>query len=128
MIRRHTILLVALLVVAALWAGARLSGISPTQPAQAQTTKSPEARKWEYCTIVGVSWDSKRNSSSATIGFITAGGRRFETLDGGSSGDPMSIALAKLGSEGWELVGQVEYNSYRSEHHPDTWLFKRPAL
>jgi hypothetical protein len=128
MIRRHPVFFAALLVLAALWFGARLSGLSPTQPAQAQTTKSLEARRWEYCTIVGVSWDSKRNSSSATIAFMTAAGRRFETLDGGSSGDPMSVALAKLGSEGWELVGQVEYNSNGSEHHPDTWLFKRPAL
>jgi hypothetical protein len=127
--RRHSVLIVALLAVAALWVGSeRLCGLSPTQPARAQTTKSLEARKWEYCAIVGVAWDSRRNSSSATIAFITAAGRRFETLDGGSSGDPMSIALAKLGSEGWELVGQVEYNTSGPDHRPDTWLFKRPTL
>jgi hypothetical protein len=109
MFRKHAVLLVALLVVAALWVGARLSELSLTQPAQAQATKPSEARKWDYCTIT-VGWDSKRNSPTATIGFITATGRRFEPLDGGSSGDPLSVAFAKLGSEGWEFVGQVMFN------------------
>jgi hypothetical protein len=53
MSRKYDVLLVALLVTAAFWVGLRLSGIPLAQPAQAQA-KSPEARKWEYCTIVGV--------------------------------------------------------------------------
>lgn len=124
MFRRHAVLLVALLVVVAFLVDARLSGLSVTQPAQAQA-KTAEARKWEYCTIVGANWDSQRRTSSATIGFITATGRRFETWDGGSSGDPMSIAFARLGSEGWEFVGKVAYNP--QSELPDSWVFKRPA-
>ncbi len=127
MIRRHAVLLVVLFVVAAVWVGSRTGGLSVTRFAQAQATKSPEARKWEYCTIVGVSWDSKHNSSSATIGFFTATGRQLETLDAGSNKDPLSVAFARLGSEGWEFVGQVAYYP-GPEHWPDTWLFKRPAL
>lgn len=126
MFRRHVVLLVVLLVVVAFWVDARLSGLSLTQPAQAQA-KSPEARKWEYCTIAGLGWDSRRNSSSATIGFITATGRRFETLEGGSNNDPLAVAFARLGSEGWEFVGHVMYNPTMPEYRPDTWLFKRPA-
>jgi hypothetical protein len=118
MIRRHTVLLVALFMVAALWVGSRTNGLSVTRLAQAQATKSPEARKWEYCTIISFSSDSKRQSSSATVGFLTTTGTRLETLDGGSTRDPFSIAFAKLGSEGWECVGQGR---------TDMWLFKRPV-
>ncbi|HLF85250.1 MAG TPA: hypothetical protein VI837_13835 [Blastocatellia bacterium] len=128
MFKRKAVLLVALLVVVALFVGAQLGGLSVMHPTQAQVTKALEARKWEYCAIAGVNWDSKRNSSSATIGFITATGRRFETWDAGSSGDPLSIAIARLGSEGWEVVGQVVYNPGLPEYRPDTLLFKRPAL
>jgi hypothetical protein len=127
MVRKHAVLLVALLVVTAFWVDVRLNVVS-LAPAQAQA-KSPDARKWEYSVVVGLNWDSRRNSSSATIGFITTAGRRLETLDSGSSGDPLSAAFAKLGAEGWEFVGQIEYNMPTSEgYRPNTWLFKRPAL
>jgi len=127
MIRKHSVSLVALLIVAALWAGTRLNGFSLTQSTQAQATKV-DARKWEYCAIAGVNWDSRRNYGSATIWFMTATGRRFETWDTGSSGDPLSIAFARLGSEGWEFVGQVMSGNPAGEYYrPDSWLFKRPT-
>jgi len=125
MVRKHAVVLVALLVVLALWVGSRLGGLSLTQPAQAQSTRSPEPRKWEYCTIVGVSYDRKWNTSSATIVFLTSTGQRVETLECGSSTDPLASAFTKLGSGGWELIGQVMYNNNPSEYRPDTWLFKR---
>lgn len=126
MIRRHLVMLVAFLIVAALWAGTRLNGFSLAQPTQAEATRSPETRKWEYCTVAGLGYDPKRNSSSATISFFTATGRRSETLDCGSGNDPLAIALAKLGSEAWEVVGQVRYNyPGNPDGRPDTWLFKR---
>ena len=120
MIRRHAVLLVALFVVVALWVDSRTNALSVTRLAQAQATRSPEARKWEYCAIISFSSDSKRHSSSATIGFLTLTGTRLETLEGGSTRDPFAIVFAKLGSEGWECVAQG--------HRPDMWLFKRPAL
>ena len=127
MVRKHAVLLVALLVVVGLWVEARVSGLSLTRPAQAQSTRSPEPRKWEYCTIVGVSYDRKWNTSSAAFAFLTPTGQRLETLDCGSSTDPLASAFAKLGSGGWELIGQVMYNGSMSEYRPDTWLFKRPV-
>jgi hypothetical protein len=127
MIRKHLVSLVTLLILAALWADTRLNGFSLTQPTQAQATKPSEARKWDFCTIV-CGWDSKRNSPTATIGFITPTGRRFEPLQGGASPESLSVAFAKLGSEGWEFVGQVMFNPAGEYCRPDTWLFKRPVL
>ena len=127
MLRKHVVLLVTLLIVAAYWVDARLSGLSLAQPAQAQA-RSPEARKWEYRTIFGVNWgNSQGGNPSATIGIITTSGVRYETLDSPNA-DPLAFAFAKLGSEGWEFVGQVEYHSASSEYRPNTWLFKRAAL
>lgn len=129
MLRKHSVLLIVLLVIVALWFGARPGTLSLTEPAQAQTSKSPDPRKWEYCAIVGLSYDSKSNSSSAAIAVFTWKGRRSETLDCGQGNEPLSIVLGRLGSEGWEVVGQVEYTyPGNGEHRPDTWLFKRPAL
>ena len=127
MFRKHAVLLVALLIATAYWVDARLSGLSLTRAAQAQA-KSPEARKWEYCTITGVSsGNSFGPKASAHISIFTQTGARYETLDS-PHGDPLAFAFAKLGSEGWEFVGQVEYNTSSSEYRPHTWLFKRPAL
>jgi len=127
MVRKHAVLLGAMLVVVALLVGGRLSGFSLTRPAQAQSAKSPEPRKWEYCTIRGVDFNRNWNTSSATIVFLTPTGQRVETLDCGSSSDPLASAFAKLGSAGWEVVGQVTFNNQSSEYRPDTWLFKRPT-
>lgn len=127
MVRKHTVLLGAMLVMVALLVGGRLSEFSLTRPAQAQSAKSPEPRKWEYCTIVGVSFDRSWNTSSARVAFLTPTGQRVETLDCGSSSDPLASAFAKLGSGGWEVVGQVMYNNQSPEYRPDTWLFKRPT-
>jgi hypothetical protein len=126
MFRKHAVLLVALLVATAYWVDGRLSGWSLTQPAQAQA-RAPEARKWEYRIILGVNWGNAGGNPSATIGIITPSGVRYETLDSPSA-DPLAFAFAKLGSEGWEFVGQVEYHSPSSEYRPNTWMFKRPAL
>ena len=123
MFRRHAVMFVALVIVVALWVDIRVSDLSLTQPAQAQA-KSPETPKWEYCTIFGVNWDSHRKVSTATIGYLTPKGSRFETWDGGPNNDPLSVAAARLGLEGWECVGQVGYNNPGSER-PATWFFKR---
>lgn len=126
MVRKHVVLLTVLLVIVGFWFVARPGEFALAQQAQAQASKSSEARKWEYCTIDGVNFDRKWNTSSATVAFLTATGRRLETLDCGSSNEPLAIAFAKLGSEGWELAGQVMYNnSTMSEYRPDAWLFKR---
>ena len=106
--------------------GERLDRFSLIQTSQAQSTKNQEARKWEYCTIAGVSYDRNRNSSSATIAYFTGAGRRLEEVDGGRGNDPLPAAFAKLGSEGWEMVGQMQFTN-QSEYRPDTFFFKRLA-
>ncbi|HYV04398.1 MAG TPA: hypothetical protein VFB82_07430 [Blastocatellia bacterium] len=124
MVRKHVVSLAALLVLVAFWFGAREFALA--QQSQPQATKSSDARKWEYCTINGIGFDRSWNTSSASVSYLTHTGRRFETLDCGSSPDPLASAFAKLGSDGWELVGQVMYSSSMPEYRPDTWLFKRP--
>jgi hypothetical protein len=111
----------ALLVVGLLsviLVGERLERFSPIQTSQAQSTKNQEARKWEYCIIAGVSYDP--------IAYLTGAGRRLEAVDGGRGNDPLPAAFAKLGSEGWEMVGQMQYTN-QSEYRPDTFFFKRLA-
>lgn len=120
MIRKHSVLVVAFLIVASLWVGARFNGSFLSQPAEAQA-KSTEALKWEYCAVHSISDETKK----ATIQFLTTTGTRWETWDAGS--DPYAGTFARLGSDGWELVGQVDFRMRSAEHRPDTWLFKRQA-
>ena len=103
MIRKHFVL-VAFLVVASLWIGTRFNGFFLAQPAQAQA-KTTEARKWEYCAVLSVNQSTKK----ATVAFLTATGTRLETWDVGNG--PMPVTFARLGSEGWELIGQVDVSS-----------------
>lgn len=121
MVRKRGLFLMVIFVALAFWAGTRLDRLSLTQPAYAQQ----QTKKWEYCTIAGTSLDTKRNASSANIGYLTGVGRRYEPLEVVNN-DALAIAFAKLGSEGWEMVGQMQYTN-QSEYRPDTFFFKRLA-
>jgi hypothetical protein len=82
---------------------ALLNRLATANPAQAQRA---ETRRWEYCAIVGTNYDPKKGlngTSTANVVYFTDSGRRFETIDSGRNNDPMVVA--KLGAEGWEMVG-----------------------
>jgi hypothetical protein len=126
MIKRNILTLVLLLVV-----GGAAVAVDSSGSAQTQRGK---VRQWDYCAINSIGYGENRNKlqTVATITFLTGSGVRTEPILGdepspGTYGSiPISVskAITKLGSDGWEMVGNGNVMA------GSTWLgglfFKRP--
>jgi hypothetical protein len=98
--------------------------------AHAQSTNSLEKTNWEYCALLGTG-TSKRELGSTIyytiIRYYQPSGWRTETIEMTDYGDGpydekvVAKAIAKLGSEGWEMALD------RSREGTTSWIyFKRP--
>lgn len=124
-----TLLLVAVLVGAALG-----TGFSAVHSSQAQQTEAQRKEKWEYCAIIYAavgSYNFGHYTGTVGIRYFDLNGSReekFETwLDKSESDfnadrESAARAIAKLGSEGWEMVGR---ESNQSKNGYDFIYFKR---
>lgn len=85
-------------------------------PAQAQRESSagesreeasPNTRKWEYCAITKAGQAPSIARGAYTITYFGPSGVRVTAIDESfSDRSAMPRAIAKLGEEGWELVGE----------------------
>ena len=101
--RRHY-LLTAALGLAAGFAGHALSGGLPaTGTAEA---RAPRDSAWEYCAVV-------KSQALPTprilfwILYFREDGMRTETVEASLGGNSYAKAIAKLGEDGWEMVGEA---------------------
>lgn len=103
--RRHYLLTVALSLSAGL-AGHALYGllVSP-RPAQAHAAAQPRELQWEYCAVV----KSQAGGTARLfywISYFKGESVRVERVEAALGGSSFAKAVAKLGEEGWEMVGQ----------------------
>ncbi|MDT7780060.1 MAG: hypothetical protein QOC99_2572 [Acidobacteriota bacterium] len=104
--RRHYLLVVALSLVAGL-AGHALYGVllSP-QPVEARGALEPRDLQWEYCAV------SKAQYAAATprviywINYFRGEGVKVDPVEASLGGNSFAKAVAKLGEDGWEMVGE----------------------
>ena len=108
MIKTRYALPLAVLTVAGLIGGTFVNRIAAGSPPQAQPTprpKAPAPTKWEYCSLTravapgrgGLYW----------ISYFNDGGIRVvEVEEQATERSGPGKAIAKLGAEGWEMVGQ----------------------
>lgn len=120
--------------------------IGRMQSAQAQMTSAkdnPAKAKWEYCAIISSGSMSENGLAVGitTIVYFDKTGHREENvrMQGERVGTPitgeyqraqektLAMTIAQLGSQGWEMVGQLPYNNYfRSGiEQPTALFFKR---
>lgn len=102
--KRHYLLTVALALFGTL-AGHTLYGalLSP-RTAEAHGAAEPRAGDWEYCAVV----KSQVPGSMRLVYWIAnfkGEGVKVDSVEGGLSGNSFGKAVAKLGDEGWEMVG-----------------------
>jgi len=98
-----------------------------TSPVQAQHM----GPKWEYCAITQIYLQDNGQGGStavAEVSYLGPSGNRTEKILTSADGDPLEwhqIAFykitAKLGNEGWEVVGRLNINSPQD----DALFFKR---
>lgn len=77
--------------------------VEQTESTQVENTKRIAATKrWEYCAIIGIEWVGNPPATVAVIRYFPS---RTESVEGASREDAQANAIAKLGEEGWEMVG-----------------------
>jgi hypothetical protein len=108
--------------------------VRSSSSAQAQATG---AHRWEYCAITGINtrWRSEPEhqiDSFAVITYFGTTSGRTEEVGGEAVSNPDAAqaatfrAIAKLGAEGWEVVGNENINLDSNPEHVGGLLFKRP--
>lgn len=128
-----------------------LTGFLKGQQVQAQQTSvgsNASKQQWEYCAIVDSYGMDDANRKPAVgyvkIGYFEESGYREETIkvQGEVSGiqpgevyekarqKALAVAIAQLGSKGWEMVGELPFTKrYSSDERERTGLyFKRVRL
>ncbi len=102
--RRHYLLTVALSLSAG-FAGHALYGLLVTpRAAEARAGAQPRDLQWEYCAVVKSQVGSPR--LFYWISYFNGEGAKVDRIEASLGGNSFAKAVAKLGEEGWEMVGQ----------------------
>jgi hypothetical protein len=100
--RRHYLLTAALSLAAGLAGHALDWGALTPRPAEA---RAPRDSEWEYCAVVKAqSGDLRRQIY--WISYFKGEGVRPEPVEATLGGNSFAKAVARLGEEGWEMVGE----------------------
>ncbi|MFL6254018.1 MAG: hypothetical protein ACJ74T_03275 [Pyrinomonadaceae bacterium] len=99
--RRHYLLTVALSLASVL-AGHALYGSLAARAAAAEPRRDLQ---WEYCAVIK-SQAIPTPRLFAWITYFKDEGVKTETIEAGLGGNSYAKAIAKLGADGWEMVGE----------------------
>ena len=126
-IKRSHLLLV--LLVSATVLGATLTATqrrsSAATPRGSDSAPSPDSPRWEYCAVTKSAYlQSNRAGLYWITYFRNSGFDVVDVEDNATSNAAYSKAIARLGDEGWEMVGAgtLEANARKL----DALFFKRP--
>ena len=132
MYKRWHVVLLGLALAACFAGGAALrGGDSGVRPAQASQSSSSESRRWEgarweYCALSKASYvGSSRGGIYWISYFRETGVHVVEVEESASDKNGMTKAIARLGEEGWEMVGQGSLD-VRAGTAVNALYFKRP--
>jgi hypothetical protein len=106
--RRHYLLTVVLSLAAGL-AGHALYGSLLPEPAARAAAEPRGETQWDYCAVVKSQTPSVR--PTYWIDYFKGEGARRESVESGGNGLSQAKAIAKLGEEGWEMVGEGPYEA-----------------
>ncbi|HEX8722782.1 MAG TPA: hypothetical protein VF736_19345 [Pyrinomonadaceae bacterium] len=112
---RHYLLTVALSLSAG-FAGHALYGRLPAAPAaEARAVAAPRDGQWEYCAVVKGQAGTPRLFYWIT--YFRGEGVKTETVEAALGGNSFAKAVAKLGEDGWEMVGEGPLD-FRADPRP----------
>jgi hypothetical protein len=104
--RRHYLLVIALSLVAGL-AGHALSGaLLWPRPVEARAAVEPRDSEWEYCAVTKAQYAAASPRNIYWINYFKGEGVKVEPVEAGLGGNSFAKAVAKLGEDGWEMVGE----------------------
>jgi hypothetical protein len=93
------------LALAAGVAGHALRG-APVPPAAAGQRPDVSDLQWEYCAVVKAQYVGSPQGGIYWIAYFKGEGVRTEDVRVGPTGNAFAKAVARLGEEGWDMVGE----------------------
>ena len=129
--RRHYVLNVALALCAAVAGHALYGALSAPRTVEARAAAEPREDGWEYCAVM------KAQTPGAVrivywIVYFKGEGVKVETVEAvGVNSISFGKAVANLGDEGWEMVGEgplaapLDPRPGPSANAPSAYFFKR---
>jgi hypothetical protein len=102
---------------------------APSEAGRAAASAA-EGDEWEFCAVARAQFVPGPRGNQYWIVYFRGEGVQTVTVETGVSGNAQGKAIAKLGSEGWELVGEGTLDTGRPagprEELPRALFFKRP--
>ena len=103
-------LLLIVLVIAVFLGGLAFDELLTPVPAQARSTDEPRTatnQKWEYCALTKAAYVRSNRGGLYWISYFRdAGVEVVEVEDSALERNGPSRVIARLGAEGWEMVGE----------------------
>lgn len=127
MSRKHYLLTIVLALVAGFAGHMLYGGLAPTRTAQASVRDSIDLQ-WEYCAVTKAQFAGSSRGGAYWINYFKVGGGiDTETVETGVTGNALAKAVAKLGEQGWDMVGEgpLEIRPGQTGGAPTALFFKR---
>lgn len=125
--KRYAVALV-LLMITGLLGGAmsgKFLGVTPTQAQQTVAQKTYAGSKWEYCALTRAAYVASNRGGLYWISYFRDSGVQVvEIEDTALEKNGPSKAIARLGEEGWEMIGEGPLDIRQGELK--ALYFKRP--
>ena len=104
--RRHYLWTAALALCAGLAGHALYAALAAPHTAEARAAGQSRGVEWEYCAVVKAQTPGSVRVVYWIVNFRGEGVRVEPVEAAGVSGNSFGKAVAKLGEEGWEMVGE----------------------
>lgn len=127
MSRKHYLLTIILALVAGFAGHMLYGGLVSPRTAQARARESSDLQ-WEYCAVTKAQFaNSSRGGAYWISYFRVGGGIDTETVETSVTGNAFAKAVAKLGEQGWDMVGEgpLEIRPGQPGGAPTAIFFKR---
>jgi hypothetical protein len=133
--KKTQILALTLMLITGLLVGLMLGSLG-SESVKAQQAEKSAGEKWEYCAITDVPAFGQGGKSigSANICYFQGSGCRKEVVEASLDGNDfaegkraaLAKAAAKLGAEGWEMLGEAtQFGFYQDNVDPKALYFRR---
>ena len=105
---KHLLATVVLALAAGL-AGHTLRGAAPSHAAAPRAVEPPSLQsdlQWEFCAVVKAQYVGSPQGGVYWIAYFRGDGVRTEDVKAGPTSNAFAKAVAKLGEDGWDMVGE----------------------
>jgi len=111
----------------ALLRGATSQPTRPTPRAASASDEVPAELQWEYCAVLKAQYIGTPQGGIYWIAYFRGEGVKTEDVKAGPTGNAFAKAVAKLGEEGWDMVGSgpLEVRQGFPGGTPNAVFFKR---